>query len=341
MAVYKVPQDVEAEDKLIGPFGFRQFIYLLVAAGAGGLTFLFFKAPMPIPLFSVFSIPVGAALIILALPLRKDQPMEIYLAAVLRFMLKPKRRIWMNDGAPVGLTIDVPAVIQRQLSRNLSQEQALNQLNYLSRIVDSHGWAAKGVDMPGQTYVSPALASAASSANDIMDEDAVVARSFDALLAKQKEQSHQAALEMMRGGQVAAPAAPANYPQPQPAAANTAAAPAQPASAPAPSFPQGDQHPAAADKPHFNPYPSMRQHVLSPLDRLQANTFHAPGQADKQASRLENDSGKIQGAEDMTPHLSPDIMRLANNKDLSIQTIANEAHRAQQREQDEVVIKLH
>jgi hypothetical protein len=32
MAVYKVPQDVEAEDKLIGPFSFRQFIYLIVAA---------------------------------------------------------------------------------------------------------------------------------------------------------------------------------------------------------------------------------------------------------------------------------------------------------------------
>ena len=31
MATYKVPQDVEAEDKLLGPFTFRQFIYLLIA----------------------------------------------------------------------------------------------------------------------------------------------------------------------------------------------------------------------------------------------------------------------------------------------------------------------
>ena len=37
MAVYKVPQDVEADDKLIGPFSFRQFIYLLIVAGAMGL----------------------------------------------------------------------------------------------------------------------------------------------------------------------------------------------------------------------------------------------------------------------------------------------------------------
>ena len=31
MAVYKVPQDVEAEDKLLGPFSFKQFIFLLIA----------------------------------------------------------------------------------------------------------------------------------------------------------------------------------------------------------------------------------------------------------------------------------------------------------------------
>ena len=39
MAVYKVPQDVEAEDKLLGPFSFRQFIYLVIAVLAGGLAY--------------------------------------------------------------------------------------------------------------------------------------------------------------------------------------------------------------------------------------------------------------------------------------------------------------
>lgn len=35
MASYKVPQDVEADDKLIGPFSFRQFIYLVIVVLAG------------------------------------------------------------------------------------------------------------------------------------------------------------------------------------------------------------------------------------------------------------------------------------------------------------------
>ena len=43
MAQYKVPQDVEAEDKLLGPFTFRQFIYLLIAFALAGVAFLLFK----------------------------------------------------------------------------------------------------------------------------------------------------------------------------------------------------------------------------------------------------------------------------------------------------------
>lgn len=58
MAVYKVPQDVEADDKLIGPFSFRQFIYLIIAAIAialaWGLSQLFIPLaiiPLPIIIF--------------------------------------------------------------------------------------------------------------------------------------------------------------------------------------------------------------------------------------------------------------------------------------------------
>ena len=58
MAVYKVPQDVEADDKLIGPFSFRQFIYLIVVAismaGAWGLSTVFIPlAIIPLP-FIIF-----------------------------------------------------------------------------------------------------------------------------------------------------------------------------------------------------------------------------------------------------------------------------------------------
>ena len=88
MSVYKVPQDVEAEDKLLGPFSFRQFVFLIIAvigiAIAYGLsTILLPLAIIPVPIILFF----GA----LALPLKKDQPMEVYLAAVISFYAKTKK----------------------------------------------------------------------------------------------------------------------------------------------------------------------------------------------------------------------------------------------------------
>ena len=82
MANYKVPQDVEAEDKLLGPFTFRQFVYLMVVFGAIVLAVGLFQI---FPLLAVIPVPFGLFFLILALPIKKDQPMETYLAAVLTY----------------------------------------------------------------------------------------------------------------------------------------------------------------------------------------------------------------------------------------------------------------
>ena len=37
---YQVPQFIEVEDKIFGPFTFKQFIYIV---GGGGMAFIFYK----------------------------------------------------------------------------------------------------------------------------------------------------------------------------------------------------------------------------------------------------------------------------------------------------------
>ena len=75
MAQYKVPQDVEADDKLLGPFSFRQFVYLLIAGGLIALAIGLFQL---FPLLVIIPLPFVLFFGALALPLRKDQPMETY-----------------------------------------------------------------------------------------------------------------------------------------------------------------------------------------------------------------------------------------------------------------------
>jgi hypothetical protein len=85
MAVHTVPQDVETDDKILGPFNLRQFIYLLIAAAFCGIGYVLFRLFVPLV---VIVIPPVIILLVLALPLKKDQPMETYLAAKISFLFK-------------------------------------------------------------------------------------------------------------------------------------------------------------------------------------------------------------------------------------------------------------
>ena len=88
MAVYKVIQDVEAEDKILGPLSLKQLIFAAIAAGSIFIAFrivvatgVIYTAIPFLPFILVFGV--------LAAPLGRDQPTEMWLAAQIRFYTKP------------------------------------------------------------------------------------------------------------------------------------------------------------------------------------------------------------------------------------------------------------
>lgn len=319
MATYKVPQDVEAEDKLIGPFSFRQFIYLIIAvvgiALGWGLSQLFLPlAVIPLPIVVLF----GA----LALPLRKDQPMEVYLAAVISFYLKPRKRLWQPDGIQSLIQITAPKVAEVQRSKNITESEAQQRLSYLADIVDTGGWAVRGVEAPVETRMRNDAYFEAQQAEDVLDTTGNVAQSFNTMISQADTKRRQEMMERMHQ----APTAPApQVPIPNPYASLTA---------PSTSAPQNP-----ADEPHvtFNPYPaSIHQSVIQPLSEQKPQPV-APAAPVAEVQ-------KPQATTSEKP-VSPDIINLANNPDLSIETIAHEANRIHQKEEqdlpkDEVVISL-
>ena len=141
MATYKVPQDVEAEDRLLGPFTFRQFVYLLIAAIAGALAAALFQI---FPLLAILPLPVIIFFLILALPLKKDQPMETYLAAIISFYMKPNKRFWRPGQGETTIQITAPKIVEKSRTRDISEEEASHRLSFLSNLVDSEGYAIRG-----------------------------------------------------------------------------------------------------------------------------------------------------------------------------------------------------
>lgn len=140
MATYKVPQDVEADDKLLGPFSFRQFVYLMIVLGmvvlAVGLWQLF-------PLLAIIPIPFALFFGILALPIKKDQPMETYFAALISFYTKPNKRLWLPGQSKSTILITAPKTVEASRTRDLTPSDASHRLSFLAELVDSEGQAIK------------------------------------------------------------------------------------------------------------------------------------------------------------------------------------------------------
>jgi len=335
MAVYKVPQDVEAEDKLIGPFSFRQFIYLIVAALGILMGYLLSQifvglAIIPLPLIVLF--------LALALPLRKDQPMETYLIALIRFFLKPRQRMWQPDGAMGLVQITAPKGIEQQLTKDFGADEAAKRLSYLAQVVDSRGWSTRGVTNVGAGAMSAAMiddvAAEAQSTEDVLDDNATVSRTFGNMIEKSDSTYKQTVTQhfqqaMHEPPKTPAPAFTSQYSMGSIQQNETSNQSSVASGQPKPSL-KTDNWPLATAL-DYNPYPnSMHQRVINP-----GGEPLVPAPAPTPPPIVDE---KPQAPSE--PAVSPDIMRLASNNDLSISAIAREAHRLQDKDEGEVVISL-
>jgi hypothetical protein len=358
MAVYKVAQDVEADDKLIGPFGFRQFIYLIVVAMAGamawGLSQIFiplFIIPVPIMLF------FGA----LALPLRKDQPMETYLAAIVSYYIKPKRRLWKPDGVHSLVEITALKNGDGRGLRTLSERETEKRLSYLADIADTRGWAVRNTAAPAPagSSMQSDVYNEAQATRDLLDDNERVAQSFDSMIDRAQAQRRQEAVDRIKQAPPR-PTSPAPTTVSQLSQDNPFVA---------------MKNSAVADSPdiRFDPYPdSIHQSVIAPLENI-APPFAAPEPSamptptpttnlspvsDTVAYSTPENTAPIATPAQLTPvntgnvasdstpettsenNPSPDIINLAHNTTLSVETIAHEAKRLSKKDDQEVLITL-
>ena len=145
MANYKVIQDIEAEDKFLGPLTLKQFIFAAIAAICLYLNFL--AATRGAWIILPFLLPPMAVSGFLGWPWGRDQPTEVWLLAKIRFFFMPRRRIWDQSGLSDLVTITAPKRVEHQFTDNLSQSEVKSRLRALADTIDSRGWAVKNMNV--------------------------------------------------------------------------------------------------------------------------------------------------------------------------------------------------
>lgn len=158
MAQYKVPQNVEAEDKILGPLSLRQFIYVIIALMWGFLMWrIFLSAPI---IAFVAALPVSGTFLALGLIQREEQSFENYFIAMLRFIIVPRKRVWHKDMTNADIVRSETPVKQPQLVSHHDPAQLRGQLQKLALVVDTRGRAVKSseIQLPDEANQAAAIA---------------------------------------------------------------------------------------------------------------------------------------------------------------------------------------
>ncbi len=212
MGQYKVPQDVEAEDKIIGMLTLKQFIYAVIGVAYGLLTFQLFKKVLL--LFVIVGVPPTFMMLMLGLYQREGQPFEAYFLALVNYWFKPRTRIWIKEDLAEVFKIEQPKPKPEEAHRD--PREVRGQLEKLAQIVDTRGWAVKDPELqePGQhpvidlndrlttaeiTLPTPTIQPEVELADDILDLDNnPSARNLGTLIENTEKTIHEEIMERIR-----------------------------------------------------------------------------------------------------------------------------------------------
>lgn len=379
MAVYKVIQDIEAEDKLLGPLTLKQFIFAVIAAGFAFVAF-FIVSKTGNLLFAVPFVPFIAVSGLLAAPLGRDQPTDIWLAAQIRFIIKPRKRIWDQSGIKNLVTITAPKKIEKVYTNGLSQQEVRSRLKALADTIDSRGWAIKNVDV--NLFATPAYALAntdrlidpaslpqtvpdtdISAADDIMDAiNNPVAQHFESMVQQAAIAQKTAAMQHMQAARATAVQTPTpttapvdpwfmHQPDSSQAPQDTNSAMFAPITvAPvAQTTQEGNAVNNSKSAPTTTEEIALLEHIKEEKQLEHEAWAHhktiktaeeiAAEEAEKRQRDAEEAAAKQ--AQAVTPTPKPDIVELARTNDLSVAGLAQLANRKAHHHNDEVVVKLH
>lgn len=359
MATYKVIQDIEADDKLVGPFGIRQFIYLLIVAAQ---LFIAFQLGKAVWFLALPFLPPIIFFALLAMPIGGGQPTEVWLLAKLRFLVKPRIRLWAQESAHELVTITAPKAIDEHLIKDLSQAEVKGRLQTLASTLDTHGWASKhlGTDPFAQAATATGGAPAsdrlvstssapeqttqtydASAENDILDEQNNPTAQKLGQMINQSNKARRKQIESKMKQQPNQPQTPITPPPPPPPT-GAVVTPKTPQQQPAAQQPAQDNHTLTPEelldkihKEQDKPKKHGHMRVIKTLEQQEEEKRQAAIKA------AEAEVAK-QAQKPVTSPSDPDIINLARSNDLNVETVARQMKKKQAKKaKDEIVINLH
>ncbi len=233
MGQYKVPSNVETEDKIIGPLSVKQFIYVVIGLMWGFIAIRLI-APFNLVVGLVIAAPISLTMFMLGFIQREGISFENYFQAAIQFFLSPRKLVWHKD--------EHLKVIKEKPQKNLALPEARSnyntgQLQRLAFTLDTHGaYKDSSIQLPDQTnpvhqqasrvidahvvepnelaqMATPAVAAKIEgqtiAADDVLDAQGSRANEVGQLLENVEANVHRQAIAKLQQGLTAVPSSTA------------------------------------------------------------------------------------------------------------------------------------
>lgn len=131
---FKVPQNIDLEDKIVGPLTLIQFLYLLVG---GIIDYLLLTLIGLRFVFWILAIPIALIALALAFLKIQDQPLSHFVKAGLIYLSKPKVRIWQRQGKTKEIVYETKEHKKKEAPLPPKQRIEKSQLEQLAYVLDT------------------------------------------------------------------------------------------------------------------------------------------------------------------------------------------------------------
>lgn len=135
---FKVPQNIDMPDRILGPLTMVQFIYAVV--GFGVCYAIFMSVPAPFSYILIF--PIALFVFFLDFVKVNERPFLDFFISALEYSMSPKKRLWLQDSdGDLNVEITKPVInkskkIHKEVSeaeiRRVAQQKDGNTINLIS-----------------------------------------------------------------------------------------------------------------------------------------------------------------------------------------------------------------
>lgn len=139
---FKIPQNVQLEDKIVGPVTLRQLVILGAGGGMAYFIYVTLAKAWVIHVAVLGAAPI--ALLTLAIAFLKIHGLTFiqYVLAAAEFYINPKKQIWEQGGGEVFLSVTTPApkstIEKKQEQQQKAPMKDVATLETLAKSLDSY-----------------------------------------------------------------------------------------------------------------------------------------------------------------------------------------------------------